>query len=279
MGEPAQVDPETQMPFCDDCPATAGQGKPLARKPVVDAVTGELVCMPCDGKSSCMDGMCKGGETCGSCSFDCGSCPPPPTSPYCGDDICNGGETGESCLRDCHASGPVLGRFARYCGKVNSHTSPDGTWTWDQDCSSGCNSGGLAYCQKFWPSSINIRRVPVSSKPNNVWANAGCAPVTDDFDGGDEFECVGMPTVLGRFARYCGKVNSHTSPDGTWTWDQDCSSGCNVGGLAYCQKFWPSATIIQQVNVSSKPNNVWANAYCEPVNDDYDGSDEFVCMK
>jgi hypothetical protein len=190
VGEPAQVDPETQMSFCHDCPATAGQGKPLARKPVVDAVTGELVCMPCDGKSSCMDGMCKGGETCGSCSFDCGSCPPPPTSPYCGDDICNGGETGESCLRDCHASGPVLGRFARYCGKVNSHTSPDGTWTWDQDCSSGCNVGGLAYCQKFWPSATIIQQVNVSSKPNNVWANAYCEPVNDDYDGGDEFVCM-----------------------------------------------------------------------------------------
>jgi hypothetical protein len=229
------------------------------------------------GSASCGDGLCKGGETCGSCSADCGSCPPP--SPYCGDDLCNGDETGESCLRDCHASGPVLGRFARYCGKVNSHTSPDGTWTWDQDCTSGCKSGDLAYCQKFWPSTISIRRVPVSSKPNNVWANAECAPVTDDFDGGDEFECVAMGTVVGRFARYCGKVNSHTLQDGTWTWDQDCMSGCNVGDLAYCQKFWPSATIIRQVSVTSKPNNVWANAGCEPVNDDYDGGDEFVCMK
>jgi hypothetical protein len=32
--------------------------------------------------------------------------------------------------------------------------------------------------------------VSVSSKSNNVWANAGCAGIIDDFDGQDEFECV-----------------------------------------------------------------------------------------
>ncbi|CAM4518495.1 MULTISPECIES: hypothetical protein [Myxococcus] len=419
------------------------------------------------------------------------------------------------------SSATVLGRFSRYCGKVNSHQSPGGTWTADPDCTSGCNIGGLAYCQKFWPGSTAIRQVAVSSKPNNAWRTAGCGVIVDDYDGTDEFECTVEPycgdgichtdngespstcaadcgtcgdnvcnngenyivcsedcgpssacgdgacnngethatcaadcvapalvttpdfptgvlqfateeafnslyhaleatpaaasslpngfnhlkghlsqfpinettyevdraeylrdlkfhiipdeglqylvnpdmqvlaggklyqftdiglfqvdlnnlawfktwlaanqeridfdpnfktvpgevdlgdgryqvstgvvridmlkekmagsdttpdpteTVLGRFSRYCGKVNSHQSPGGTWTADPDCTSGCNIGGLSYCQKFWPGSTAIRQVAVSSKPNNAWRTAGCGFIVDDYDGTDEFECV-
>ncbi|HYO73970.1 MAG TPA: hypothetical protein VEU33_48665 [Archangium sp.] len=140
---------------------------------------------------------------------------------YCGDGLCTPayGETATNCPGDCNTA--VLGRFSRYCGKVNSHQSPGGAWTWDSDCRSGCNIGGLSYCQKFWPNSIGIRQVPVSSKPISAWANAGCVAANDDWDGGDEFECLGAPRVVGRFSRYCGKVNSHQSPGGAWTWDSD----------------------------------------------------------
>jgi len=120
--------------------------------------------------------------------------------------------------------------------------------------------------------------VTVSSKPNNVWANQGCAQITDDYDGTDEFECVGPPVVLGKVSRYCGKVNIHQASGGTWQWDSDCNSGCNIGGLAYCQKFFPAATSIRSVSVSAKPNNVWANQGCVPVTDDWDGNDEFECV-
>jgi hypothetical protein len=280
-GEPALVDPETHTPFCLECPMPYGlqvAAMSMSRKPVADGETGELKCLPCGGELSfCGDGMCNGGETCGSCSTDCGVCPPPAS--YCGDGTCNGGETSASCPSDCGSpAGPVLGQIARYCGKVNNHREPGGSWTWDSDCTSGCNIGGLSYCQKFWPASISIRQVSVSSKPSNVWANRGCAQVDDDWDGGDEFECVGAPTVLGRIARYCGKVNNHQTPGGSWTWDSDCTSGCNIGGLSYCQKFWPGSTSIRQIAVSSKPDNVWANAGCAPVADDWDGGDEFECV-
>ncbi|NTX41672.1 MULTISPECIES: hypothetical protein [unclassified Myxococcus] len=426
----------------------------------------------------------------------------------------------------------VLGRFARYCGKVNSHQGADGAWLADPDCSSGCNVGGLAYCQKFWPGSTTIQQVAVSEKANNVWRNAGCSPVVDDWDGHDEFECVGSavcgddtcnsdsgetpsscpadcgtcgdgvcnsgenyvlcsadcgvasscgdgacnnnetsitcasdcrapslvtnadfpagvlqftteedfnslfhtlaansiaanslpsgfanlksylaqfpvnettyevdraeylrdlkqhiagdaplrelvnpdlqvlaggkmyqftdiglfkvdldklssfrtwlsanqeridfdptftavpgetalgdgqyqvaagivridlqqekmagsdttpvaPTlapsslgpndlVLGKFVRYCGKVNNHQSPGGNWTPDPNCSSGCNIGGLPYCKKFWPASTAIRQVTVSPKQNTVWTNAGCAPIIDDWDGNDEYECVQ
>jgi hypothetical protein len=143
---------------------------------------------------------------------------------------------------------------------------------------SGCNIGGLEYCQKFWPASIGIRQVAVSSKANNVWAERGCYGVIDEYDGTDEFECVGPPQVVGRISLYCGKVNIHTNATGSWAWDSDCTSGCNIGGLAYCQKFYPNATSIRQVPVSSKPNSVWMQRGCVPANDDWDGNEEYECL-
>ncbi|WP_241758034.1 hypothetical protein [Myxococcus landrumensis] len=419
------------------------------------------------------------------------------------------------------SNGALLGRFARYCGKVNIHQTTGGAWTTDPDCTSGCNIGELEYCQKFWPNATSIQEGDVTSKANNVWNNAMCGPVVDDFDGQDEFECYADPicgdsichtddgespstcsadcgtcgnnvcgtnenhllcpndcgsasacgdgacnngespatcavdcvaptltttvdfpsgvlqfpteedfnslyhaiasnpaavaslpngfghlkgylsqfpvnettyevdqaeylrdlkahivtdealqhlvnpdlqvlaggklyqftdiglfkvdldklswfktwhtanqasinfdphftsapgetalgedqyqvapgvtridlhqekmagsdttpdateTVLGRFSRYCGKVNSRQTPGGAWTPDPDCTSGCNIGGLAYCQKFWPTTTTIRQISVSSKPNNAWVNAQCSPIVDDFDGHDEFECV-
>ncbi|MFP2903485.1 hypothetical protein ACLESD_00090 [Pyxidicoccus sp. 3LFB2] len=270
---------------------------------------------------SCGDGRCDNGETSASCAADCAYCGDgacnrgerPATCPAdcvategCGDGLCNNGETSTSCPGDCpRPPGTVLGRFARWCGKVNSHTSAEGGWLTDSDCSSGCDIGGLAYCQKFWPDSTDIRQVTVSPKPaSNVWASAFCEPVVDDHDGDDEFECVdtsvcgdgvcsgdetsaGCPgdcgstpgTVLGRFAHWCGKVNTHQSTGGNWQTDSDCSSGCDVGGLTYCQKFWPAASTIRQVPVSSKPaTHVWTNGGCGPVVDEHDGDDEFECV-
>lgn len=215
-GEPAQVDPETNTAFCYPCPVSAaGKVTAMSRVPVVDAKTGALLCPICDGGDTgycgdglcsgsescsscsydcgvcpayCGDGVCNGSETCSSCSYDCGVCQP---STYCGDGVCNGSETSASCPSDCGgSSGPALGRFSRWCGKVNIHQTAGGSWAWDSDCTSGCDIGGLSYCQKFWPATTSIRQVSVTSKPNNVWANAGCAQIVDDYDGDDEFECV-----------------------------------------------------------------------------------------
>ena len=61
-------------------------------------------CGSCGGTPSpyCGDGNCDSGETCGSCSSDCGGCSEEPSA-YCGDGSCNGEETCGSCSSDCGA--------------------------------------------------------------------------------------------------------------------------------------------------------------------------------
>lgn len=137
---------------------------------------------------NCGDGICVTGESPWSCREDCYN------GEYCTNGICEIGETASTCPFDCSVTPLLLGRIARYCGKVNI-TMPTGTgqWTPDPDCTSGCNvGGGLAYCRRFWPNTTSVVQVPVSAKPNNVWRNAGCIPVVDDWDGTDEFECYGQ---------------------------------------------------------------------------------------
>lgn len=63
---------------------------------------------------------------------------------------------------------------------------------------------------------------------------------------------------VGEYSLWCGKVNEHTDANGDWQPDADCSSGCNVTGVNYCKKFYPSATAIvavEQVGIKD-----WKNA-------------------
>ena len=135
QGEPAQIDPQTQQPFCYMCPVAPGHTESMAtRQPVLNEKTGQYICFPCEPTNYCGDGICEypenstncsydcgpaptpycgdyvcnNGETCSSCSFDCGSCP---VTPYCGDGVCNGTETCSSCSGDCGTcpTGPTCG--------------------------------------------------------------------------------------------------------------------------------------------------------------------------
>jgi hypothetical protein len=63
---------------------------------------------------------------------------------------------------------------------------------------------------------------------------------------------------VGEYSLWCGKVNEHTDAQGSWQPDPDCTSGCNVAGVAYCQKFYPSATTV--VTVPQVGLKDWKNA-------------------
>jgi hypothetical protein len=63
---------------------------------------------------------------------------------------------------------------------------------------------------------------------------------------------------VGEYSLWCGKVNQHTVSPGTWQTDADCTSGCNVTGVSYCQKFYPTATAV--VAVPQVGTKDWKNA-------------------
>lgn len=90
-------------------------------------------------KSNCGDGICAG-ETCQSCSEDCGACPA-----YCGDNSCDPGEDKVNCPADC--SFGCEGK----CGQSTSSQEADGTYCYcDSKCSNpsfdDCCSDKATYC-------------------------------------------------------------------------------------------------------------------------------------
>ena len=63
---------------------------------------------------------------------------------------------------------------------------------------------------------------------------------------------------VGEYSLWCGKVNEHLDAQGAWQPDADCTSGCNVTGVGYCQKFYPTATAV--VTVPQVGVKDWKNA-------------------
>jgi len=81
---------------------------------------------------------------------------------------------------------------------------------------------------------------------------------------------------LGIYVLYCGKVNLHRDYNSsTWVTDPDCTSGCDVNTVAYCQKFWPTVTTQVEIPVSPelKP---FENRYCKPTTPAV-GGPAFLC--
>jgi hypothetical protein len=65
---------------------------------------------------------------------------------------------------------------------------------------------------------------------------------------------------VGAYSLWCGKVNMHFDAESGWLHDSDCTSGCNVSGVGYCQKFYPTATSV--VTVPQLETKDWKNAGC-----------------
>jgi hypothetical protein len=73
--------------------------------------------------------------------------------------------------------------------------------------------------------------------------------------------CPSGTGLVGQYATWCGKVNLHTQGSG-WASDSDCTSGCNINTVSYCQKFWPGATTQQLFSVTPSDTKIWQDAGC-----------------
>jgi len=81
---------------------------------------------------------------------------------------------------------------------------------------------------------------------------------------------------VGAYSLWCGKVNMHQGAEGIWLPDADCSSGCNVTGVNYCKKFYPTTTAV--VTVAQTVTKDWKNAGCAESTPDGPGvSGEAAC--
>ena len=126
----------------------------------------------------CGNGACDGGESCGSCEADCGTCP------VCGDGQCNGDDTCVNCPGDCGACPPECGdgacNGAESCGDCPSDCG---------ECPAACGDGA---CNGTESCSVC---------PGDC---GGCPPAcgdgTCDTDGG----CVACPDDCGVCSDPCG---------------------------------------------------------------------------
>ncbi len=104
------------------------------------------------GGASCGDGACDGGESCSTCSADCGSC-----GPSCGDGTCDPGENCNNCSADC-ASGSCCISLG------NLPTPASATITAPPTCSSvtacgGTLEGSWAYTNVCMPARTLFNQV------------------------------------------------------------------------------------------------------------------------
>ena len=192
---------------------------------------------------------------------------PPPDAALPTPDHCGPGEV-------------LLGEFATHCGQVNVVRPAGGAWAPDADCSSGCDNEGIAYCLSEFPETTRIVPVEVSLE-DKPFVTGGCGEVIPQ-PGSAQYACCAPAPIcpagqrlVGRFATQCGMVNVHAEPAGPWSVDADCSSGCNVNDVGYCQRFWPESVSVGPMPVEpvSKP---FTDAGCGTVFD-VQGQAQYGC--
>lgn len=89
--------------------------------------------------------------------------------------------------------------------------------------------------------------------------------------------CPGGAAALGEIAVSCAQVNVHGMPGGTWTPDPDCTSGCNVVTLAYCQKFYPATSQLVALASTTDDDKPFFSANCPDPPWDYPGTGQYAC--
>lgn len=174
----------------------------------------------------------------------------------------------------------TLGEIGTFCGKVNVHRASGAEWAPDDDCSSGCDIQPELYCRMEFPGTQRVLQMDVTpeDKPFNT---GGCGEVFPS-PGQAQYACCAPAPVcppgqhlVGQFATHCGMVNVHASVAGEWAMDNDCSSGCNEGGVPYCQRFWPDTASVVNLPVS-EGNKPFTGAGCAQQFA-VPGQDQFGC--
>lgn len=134
-------------------------------------------------------------------------------------------------------------------------TTPDSNVTTDANTTSDSGEQDSGEQDAASDATADASQVDSGSDSSASDADASDASdaqaVSDAADAADAGPTLGACGTgmfeLGEYGTYLGKVNVHRPTGGAWSVDSDCSSGGNNNTVAYCQKFWPTAS--SQVSV------------------------------
>ena len=191
-------------------------------------IQGYNECIEVPPASVCGNNQCETGESCSSCSQDCGSCPPP--APVCGNAQCEIGESCSSCSEDCGVCTPVCG---------------DGSCNGKESCSSCSQDCGI--CTPTCGDKICNGAETCSSCPGDC---NECPPPTPSC-GNNQCETGESCTTC---SQDCGSCPSEGCGDGICSAQESCtlcSKDCGV-----CNPLTISSTI----NSKLGPLTVGGNA-------------------
>jgi hypothetical protein len=154
----------------------------------------------------------------------------------------------------------------------------------EDECGNSCGEcPGIMTCKDNM--CMDNPNVSLCEKSGGVWekekcncpdgtnwdTETGCVEVTQATDA-----CPEDTVLVGQFATWCGKVNVYTDPKtGSWMIDKNCNSGCNSAGVKYCNKYYPSAKKVVQIDVSEE-KKPFMTAGCK-IEYPHKGQNQFAC--
>ncbi|MFH1450709.1 MAG: DUF1554 domain-containing protein, partial [archaeon] len=167
----------------------------------------------------CGDGVCDEGESCGTCSMDCGVC-----AAFCGDGTCDSNETCSNCETDC-------GSCTETCcvDSDGSDYYTKGTTSWicsDQfTMTDYCENGKVK--EGACPRPIEYSLLTLTCPAGETCSDGICVPLPETYCGdgtcnADE-DCNTCESDCGACISFCG--------DGTCDADEDCNTCSGDCGL------------------------------------------------
>ena len=98
----------------------------------------------------------------------------------------------DAAVVQCEGGLKELGEYTTWFGKVNIHRASGGSWLTDNDCASGADINTVAYCRKFWPSTVVQVHFSPTAELKPFTSGGGAAPTCGGvapYPGEDQFAC------------------------------------------------------------------------------------------
>lgn len=161
----------------------------------------------CGACTRCGDGVCSAGESCSGCATDCGSCP----GPSCGDGVCSSPETCASCSGDC---GPCAGRCAGRAptSRTPCRTVDPFTVTVSERLYSFWGTEPRFVCEYLSVEASRVMTACGQALPRNASYCPGDVSISYDIDYLRELQAqTGVFSAVAFYAHEWGHLNQHVA--------------------------------------------------------------------